>query len=148
MVGTSVVVVVVVVVALVSVLTRSDHSERGPGGPGAAGLALARLDANDGRAYVGAIGDMTDAVRLRRTLRAELRSHTPRPRGRDASKDVHRCATGLRRASRPQRGTVVFLADATQSGMPVVVVGITDRGRVVAFVADADTCEIRGAQSL
>jgi hypothetical protein len=42
----------------------------------------------------------------------------------------------------------VLLADATLSGAPVVVVGVTDHGRVVAFVADADTCAVRMAQSL
>jgi hypothetical protein len=139
-----VVLIVALVIALLALLDR-DGSEAEP--RGTAALALSRLDASDGRAYVGMIGDATDAVRLRRTLRAEFRSHEPRPRDRGSPTPARACSADLQQAS-GRSGRVVLLADATFSGQPAVVIAITDRGRVVAFVADAQTCEVRLAQSL
>jgi hypothetical protein len=113
-----------------------------------ASRALARLDANGGRAYVGTIDEAEDAVRLRRAVRAELRSDASRTaRGGDPGV-ARRCAALLRRTSTGGKGRVVLLADATFAGDPAVVVGITDQGRIVVFVADAATCAVRMAQSL
>ncbi len=114
---------------------------------GSAASALTRLDANHGRIYVGSIGDATDPLKLRRALRAEFRSDAERP-DRHGAVAARRCAAQLRGTSGSRRGRVVLLADATLAGAPAVVIGITDHGRVVAFVADADTCSVRMAQSL
>lgn len=116
--------------------------------PSTASLAIARVDDNDGRAYVGTIDDAADPARLRRALRAEFRSDAPRPDSRGSATDARRCAPALQRTSGQSRGRIVLLADATYSDEPAVVVGITARGRVVVFVADAETCEVRAAQSL
>jgi hypothetical protein len=116
--------------------------------PSTASRAIARVDDNDGRVYLGTIDDAADPVRLRRALRAEFRSDARRPDPRGSAEAARRCAPALQRTSGQSRGRIVELADATYSGAPAVVVGITDRGRVVAFVADAETCEVRAAQSL
>ena len=137
--------VVVIVAAGLLLLPSRTH-----GGPkrsrSSASLALARLDANDGESYVGSIGDATDPVRLRRAVRREFRSGSPR-RDRRGGEAAKRCAADLRRTDNSQ-GRVVLLADATLSGTPVVVAGVADHGRVVVFVADAVTCDVRMAQSL
>ncbi len=116
--------------------------------PSTASLAIARVDDNDGGAYVGTIDDAADPARLRRALRAEFRSDAPRPDPRGSTTDARRCAQELQPTSGRPRGEIVLLADATYSDEPAVVVGITDRGRVVVFVADAETCAVRVAQSL
>jgi hypothetical protein len=117
-------------------------------GSGSAARAIARLDANSGDAYMGTIGDAADAVELRRAVRAEIRSDEPRAGRRGSPANAQRCATELHDASSGRGGRTVLLADATLAGKPAVVIGITDRGRVVVFVADAGTCEVRVAQSL
>jgi hypothetical protein len=136
---------VVGVAISVLALRNDDGTEHGAG---SAARAIARLDANGGDAYMGTIGDATDAVRLRRAVRAEIRSDEPRTGRRGSRANAQRCATALRNASGERDGRTVLLADATLAGMPAVVIGITDRGRVVVFVADAGTCEVRVAQSL
>jgi hypothetical protein len=145
-----IVVAIAVVGALVAVvvtaLVARDDSASDP--PTTASRALARLDENDGRAYVGTIENVADPTRLRRALRAEFRSDATRPERHRAARRARRCATRLRRSSGDARGRVVVLADATVGGRPVVVVGVTDRGRVVAFVADPETCTVVAAQSL
>jgi hypothetical protein len=141
-------VLVVVVVALVALLLPTGTNRDAKAVPGSASLALARLDANDGESYVGSIGDATSPVKLRRVLRAEFRSGDARPSQHGSKTRAQRCATQIRGTTDARRGRLVLLADATVSAKPVVVIGITDHGRVVAFVADADTCEVRMAQSL
>ena len=140
--------VALIVGSAIVVLTLPDRDGSDDEPVGAGALALSRLDANDGRAYAGRVGDVSDAARLRRMLRAEFRSDETRPRDHGSSKRARACASDLRRTSDNQNRRVVLLADATLSGEPAVVVAITDRGRVVAFVADAETCEVRMAQSL
>ncbi|MGZ8762646.1 MAG: hypothetical protein ACXW2Y_04915 [Acidimicrobiia bacterium] len=137
---------VVAIVVIVLLALPEGNDQDAP--PGAASRSLARLAASDGRAYVGSIGDAGDPVTLRRALRAEFRSDDTRVDRRGSPARAQRCATELQRASDERRGRVVLLADATLAGEPAVVVGIADRGRVVAFVADAETCGIRMAQSL
>jgi hypothetical protein len=145
--GASVVTAAILIFVVIVLLARPDGNDQ-DALPSAASRALARLDANDDRAYVGSVGDATDPVRLRRALRAEFRSDDSRVDRRGSAKRAQRCATELRRASDERRGRVVLLADATLAREPAVVVGIADRGRVVVFVADAETCGIRMAQSL
>jgi hypothetical protein len=139
--------VVVAFVALGLVFLPTGSGQKAKPGRGSAARALAHLDANHGESYVGSIGDATDPAKLRRALRAEFRSRGASADGHGASA-ARRCATQLRRTDGASRSQVVLLADATLSGAPVVVVGVTDHGRVVAFVADADTCAVRMAQSL
>lgn len=138
----------VVVVASALLLWPAGSSRDANPAPGAASRALARLDANDGESYVGSIGDATDPVKLRRALRAEFRSGDARAGRRGSKTRAQRCATQIRGTAHDRGGRLVLLADATLAGDPVVVVGITDHGRVVAFVADAVTCDVRMAQSL
>ncbi len=136
--------VVIVAVGLLLLPNRT-HGNDGPKRT-TASLALARLDASDGNAYIGSIGDVADAARLRRSVRKELRSSAARP-DRHGASAARRCAAELRRSAHGE-GRVVMLADATVSGTPVVVIGIVDHGRVVVFVTDAGSCDVRMAQSL
>jgi hypothetical protein len=140
--------VALVVGVAIALLVLPDRGRSRNQPVGTAALARSRLDASDGRAYAGTIGDAGDAVRLRRVLRAEFRSDEPRRRDRGSATRARACAADLQHASGNRNGKIVLLADATLSGEPAVVVGIADRGRVVAFVADARTCEVRMAQSL
>ncbi len=147
-VATVVVVLVVAIGAVLGLVLWRSRGDDTPAASGSAGRALERLDTNDGRAYVGSIGDVSDPVRLRRVLRAELQSDEPRARPRGSATRARRCVSALRSASGGARSRVVYLADATLAGTPVVVVGITDHSRVVTFVADPATCDVRTAQSL
>lgn len=148
------VVAVIAVVAIIAigiallVLAGDTDTDGDTDAPSTASLAIARVDDNDGRAYVGTIDNASDPARLRRALRAEFRSDAPRPDPRGSATDARRCAQELQPTSGQPRRKIVLLADATYSDEPAVVVGITDRGRVVVFVADAETCAVRAAQSL
>lgn len=147
LVAVGVVAVVAVGIALL-VLPGDTDTDTDADAPSTASIAIARVDDNDGRAYVGTIDDAADPARLRRALRAEFRSDAPRPDPRGSATDARRCAPELQQTSGQRRGRIVLLADTTYSDEPAVVVGITDRGRVVVFVADAETCAVRVAQSL
>lgn len=137
---------VLVAIAIAFYVSTRD-SDHGAEASDSATRALARLDANDGRAYVGRFDDVDDPVRLRRAVRAEFRSDDER-KARGSPTRARRCAAELQATPAGARGKVVLLADGTLDGAPAVVVGITDLGRVVVFVADAGTCGIRSAQSL
>ncbi len=143
-VGIAIVVAVTSVAIGVLLLVRDDTDHDAPS---TAARARSRLDDNDGRVYVGTIDDASDPAQLRRALQREFRSDDSRP-DRRASADARRCAAALQRTSGEPRGQIVLVGDATYADDPAVVVGITDRGRVVAFVADAETCIVRMAQSL
>ena len=148
---TLVIVVLVVAVLVVAggiVLWRDRGRDDAHAAVSSGGRALERLDTNDGRTYVGTIGEVSDPTRLRRVLRTEFRADEPRARPRGSATRARRCVSALRAASGGPAGRGVYLADATLSGAPVVVVGITDHSRVVAFVVDPATCDVRMAQSL
>jgi hypothetical protein len=142
----AVLVVVIVACALVFVPTRDGREADAE--PGSAPIALERLDANDGEPYIGTLGDVSDPVALRRALRGEFRSDDARAGRRGSDTRARRCAKRLRSTDGADGDRLVLLADATLAGKPAVLVAVTDRGRVVAFIADAGTCEVRLAQSL
>ena len=139
---------VLAIATIALVVLPTDGNDNAAPARGTASLALERLDANGGESYVGTIDDAADPARLRRALRAEFRSGAERATAGRAKARAQRCASELRGSAADQGGRVVLLADTTLAGRPAVVVGITDRGRVVVFVADAATCEVLMAQSL
>lgn len=118
--------------------------------PKSATGGTAKSAANAPRGDLGQLGDVSNPAVLRALLDREIASSTLNPqadrapslqRGSPSSAPQASATATADCSARPFRAhPVLFHASATYHGEPAIVIGIEDRGRIVALVVRADDC--------